>query len=307
LSNRSEFALIDWIRARAGTHPRLPVGIGDDAAVLSFPQAELSLVTVDMLMEGVHFTMPPASPRAVGRKALAVNLSDIAAMAGRPLAAFVSVALPAGRGMELAQEFFLGLAELAREFDVAVAGGDTNAWNGPLVVSVTLVGEATSRGPVRRSGAKPGDWILVTGELGGSLAGKHLVFEPRVREAIRLHEAADLTAMIDVSDGLVADLYHILDESRVGAVLYEKAIPISPAANEAADGRSPIEHALGDGEDFELLFTLPEAAARPLLDRPPVGVRLSHIGEIRETGGCEIVDASGNRRALGRMGWVHAL
>ena len=305
--DRSEFVLIDWIRARAGSHLRLPVGIGDDAAVLAFTSPSKALVTVDMLLEGVHFRMPPATPTEIGRKALAVNLSDIAAMAGRPLAAFISVALSAGRGQELAHELYAGIQDLAREFGVAIAGGDTNAWNGPLVISITIVGEATPRGPVLRSGAQPGDWIFVTGELGGSLAGKHITFVPRVREALKLHEAADLTAMIDVSDGLAADLHHILDESRVGAVLHEKRIPISPDAITINDGRTPLEHALSDGEDFELLFTLPAAAARALLKQPPCEVRLSHIGEIREASGCEIVDASGGRLPLGPLGWSHAL
>jgi thiamine-monophosphate kinase len=304
-SDSAEFALIDWIRRRAGSHARVPVGIGDDAAVLAFPSAAQGLITVDMLMEGIHFTFPTATPRQAGRKALAVNLSDIAAMAGRPLAAFASLALPRSRGADFARELFAGMEALAREFDVAMAGGDTNAWDGPLVVSVTVVGEATSRGPVRRSGAQPGDWIIATGEFGSSLAGKHLAFEPRVREALELHEAAPLSAMIDVSDGLAADLYHILDESRTGAVIYERAIPVSKAAENAGDGRSPLDHALGDGEDFELLFTLAATDAQKLLEQPPCAVRLTHIGEINDSGVCELIDPAGNHRTLERLGWTH--
>ncbi|MEX0702670.1 MAG: thiamine-phosphate kinase [Planctomycetales bacterium] len=302
----SEFQLIEWLRARVGRDPRVPVGIGDDAAVIAPSAGAAGLVAVDMLMEGVHFTLPPATPRDVGRKALAVNLSDIAAMAGVPTLAVVAVALPRARGYEFAQELHRGLHELAREFDVALAGGDTNVWDGGLVVAVTVFGEATARGPVLRGGARPGDWILVTGALGGSLAGKHLSFVPRVREALRLHEAAGLNAMIDLSDGLATDLHRVLDESKVGAVLRAEAIPVSDAARAAADGRTPLEHALEDGEDFELLFTLAEEDARRLLASPPIELPLAHIGEITTGSGCELIDTDGKRRALPRAGWEHA-
>src|SRR5262249_23631477 len=141
-------------------------------------------------------------------------------------------------------------------FQTALAGGDTNSWDGPLVISVTIVGEATGRGPVTRAGARPGDWLLVTGPLGGSILGKHLDFTPRVREAIQLHQAVELHAMIDISDGLAADVHHICEESRCGAILFAEAIPISPEAAKLQDGRPPLEHALSDGEDFELAFAV---------------------------------------------------
>src|SRR5262249_22507067 len=150
----------------------------------------------------------------------------IAAMAGRPVAAVVSVGLPRQGGRELAEELYRGLREVADAFDTALVGGDTNSWDGPLVIAVTLIGEATARGPVRRSGARPGDWLLVTGPLGGSILGKHLAFTPRVREALALHAAADLHAMIDISDGLAADLHHICRESGCGAVLRAESIPL---------------------------------------------------------------------------------
>lgn len=301
----SEFQLIDWIRAQVPRDPRVPVGIGDDAAVVS--ASGPGLVAVDMLMEGVHFTIPPVSPRDVGRKALAVNLSDIAAMAGIPRWAVVAVALPRGRGFEFARELHAGALDLAREFDLSLAGGDTNSWDGPLVIAVTVFGEATARGAVLRSGAQPGDWILVTGALGGSLNCGHFSFIPRVREALALHEAADLHAMIDISDGLAADLYHILDESGVGARLRADAIPIAGEAHRAAGGRTPLDHALGDGEDFELLFTVsPDAGAR-LLARPPIEAPLAHIGEIVEGAGCELILPDGARQPLERSGWEHQL
>src|SRR5436309_6265797 len=170
----SEFAFIDWLRRRTPADPRVLVGPGDDAAVLGWPADRPCLVTTDMLLEGSCFRLAEAGPRRVGRKAMAVNLSDIAAMAGRPVAAVVSVGLPRRGGRALAEGLYLGLRDVADAFDTAVVGGDTNTWDGPLAINVTLLGEATARGPVRRNGARPGGWLLVTGPLGGSVVGRHL-------------------------------------------------------------------------------------------------------------------------------------
>jgi thiamine-monophosphate kinase len=300
-----EFDYIAWIRQQAARHSRVPVGIGDDAAVVAFPPPGNCLVTVDMLMEGVDFLIPPATPLEVGRKSLAVNLSDIAAMAGRPVACVTSVALPRRGGLELGRGLFEGLYRLADEFDVALAGGDTNTWDGPLVISITLLGEPTGTGPVLRSGARAGDWIMATGSFGGSLAGRHLDFTPRVREAQALHQAAALHAMIDVSDGLAADLGHVLEESHMGAILDEQALPISAAAMSADDERSPLEHALGDGEDFELLFTVsPEDGSR-ILAHPPCATPLAHIGEVVRGSGCHLRTRDGKLESLSGLGWKH--
>src|SRR5438094_7479775 len=167
----SEFAYIDWLRRRTSADPRVLLGPGDDTAALRWPADRPCLVTTDMLLEGSCFRLAEAGPRRVGRKAMAVNLSDMAAMAGRPVAAVVSVGLTRRGGRALAEELYLGLREMADAFDTAVVGGDTNSWDGPLVISLTLLGEATDRGPVTRRGARPGDWLLVTGPLGGSLLG----------------------------------------------------------------------------------------------------------------------------------------
>src|SRR5260370_39949215 len=148
-----------------------------------------------MLLEGSCFILAEAGARRVGRKAMAVNLSDLAAMAGKPVAAVVSVGLPREGGKVIAEELYLGLRDIADAFDTAIVGGDTNSWDGPLVISVTLLGEATGRGAVRRSGARSGDWLLVTGPLGGSILGKHLTFSPRGGEAMQLHSLVDLHAM----------------------------------------------------------------------------------------------------------------
>src|SRR4051812_42746829 len=191
-----EFAYIDWLRRRTPAVAGVLVGPGDDTAVLRPPTRPL-LVTTDMLLEGSCFLLAEAGPVRVGRKAIAVNLSDIAAMAGIPTAAVVSVGLPRAGGVELAEQLYAGMREMADRFSVPIVGGDTNSWDGPLAISITMLGEATGRGPVLRSGAKIGDSILGTGPLGGSILGHHLDFTPRVGEAVRLHHAVELHAMID--------------------------------------------------------------------------------------------------------------
>src|SRR4051794_14257091 len=258
-SARGELAFIEWLRRRTPSAARVLIGPGDDTAAVNWP-AGPCLVTTDMLLEGSCFVLEggsvqvpgvePASPRRVGRKSMAVNISDVAAMAGVPVAAVVSVGLPRRGGRALAEELYFGLREMADAFDVAIVGGDTNTWDGPLVINVTVFGEPGPGGIVRRNGARPGDWLLVTGPLGGSILGKHLDFVPRVREAQRLATSAALRAMIDVSDGLATDVAKLCAESGCGAVLWAERVPISDAARDMNDGKSPLEHALGDGEDF---------------------------------------------------------
>jgi thiamine-monophosphate kinase len=328
-----EFEYIAWLRARTPTDARTLVGPGDDCAVLG-PSSRPLLVTTDMLMDGTDFVLAEVGPRRAGRKAMAANISDIAAMAGIPTAAVVSVALPRPNpptpfpkreggareelssppsllgkgvgGLGLAEELYLGLRDVADAFGVALVGGDTNSWAGPLVISVTVLGESTDRGPVCRSGAKPGDWLFVTGPLGGSILGHHLDFTPRVREALALHAAVDLHAMLDISDGLAADVNHICEESRCGAALVAEAVPITDAARELSrtSGKSPLEHALGDGEDFELVFAVSPQDGTKLLSAPPVA-GLVKIGECVEEG--LWLDESGTRKPLAPRGWVHDL
>eukprot|EP00913_Durusdinium_trenchii_P028368 g26596.t1 len=306
-SKGEQFDYIEWIRHRVSPHADLTVPIGDDTAMLRLPSGADCLLAADMLLEGVHFTLPETTPWEVGRKALAVNLSDVAAMAGRPKAALVSVALPRGADASLAHDLHDGLQQLADEFDVAVAGGDTNTWAGPLVINVAIFGETTGARPVLRSGAQAGDWLFVTGELGGSLAGKHLSFQPRVVEALQLHATVELHAMIDISDGFAADLHHVLEESRVGAEVQAASIPISDAARATADDVTPLQHALSDGEDFELLFTVsPEDGARLVADSP-IGVRLTHLGTISANRECVLIEPSGTRALLPAGGWVHQM
>ncbi len=314
MTNREgEFEYIDWIRKRveAGRVANTGIGIGDDAAMLTNVPNRDTLVAVDMLMDGVHFKTSEATPEQIGHKALAVNLSDIAAMGGQPTAAVVAVCFSRQAAADFPHRFFDGMHKLAEEFGVRIIGGDTNTWDGPFVVSVTALGTIHGAGAIKRWMAGPGDWILVTGELGGSIAGHHLNFMPRVREAEDMIKRASVRTMIDVSDGLAADLHHILDATsqlakyKCGANIYADRIPIRQAAREMNDGVSPLDHALGDGEDFELLITVPEKDARRLLESPPDGVALTHIGEITGDGNCQLIFDNGDKRDLPPVGWKH--
>jgi thiamine-monophosphate kinase len=296
----AEFDYIRWLRTQVRSTDRVEVGIGDDCAVLRIPE-ERALVTTDMLMDGVHFRLAEAGPRRVGRKALAVNLSDIAAMAGRPIAAVVSLALPRHGAGKLAEELLLGMRPLADEFATAIVGGDTNTWPGPLVISITVIGEPGPAGPVLRSGAKPGDWLLVTGPLGGSRGAKEFDFTPRIQEARTLRLLCDLHALIDISDGLAGDLGHLCAESGVGAVVFAERIPIAASVV----GENRVTRALTDGEDFELAFAVSPAEGRMLIDRQPVSdVTLVHVGEFTAERGLRIAEGS-TRRPLEPRGYVH--
>jgi thiamine-monophosphate kinase len=186
------------------------------------------------------------------------NLSDCAAMACLPAAAVATAALPRGTPMEFAQELYLGMKEAADEFVFSIVGGDTASWSEKLVVTVTILGRSAGVQPITRKGAKPGDGIFVSGSLGGSLLGRHMTFTPRIFQARQLGKTGFVTSMIDLSDGLSRDLAHICRESGVGAVIDASRVPIHEDAIEMRrDGHSPLEHALHDGEDYELLFTGP--------------------------------------------------
>lgn len=297
----SEFAYIEWLRRQTPALAPGEIGPGDDCAAIRIGPTTC-LITTDMLMDGRHFHLAEVGARRVGRKAMAVNLSDIAAMAGRPRAAVVAVALPRTGARALAEDLYRGLREMADAFDTPLVGGDTNSWDGPLVISVTLVGEASPLGPVTRAGARPGDWLFVTGPLGGSIRGRHLDFTPRIHEALALYQVVNLHAMIDISDGLAADVHHLCEESHCGASLRSTVIPISDAARQMNDDRSPLIHALGDGEDFELAFAVSPVDGCWLVEAQPIsGVHLSHIGEFVPEG-LWLDD-----QPLPPIGWSHTL
>ena len=299
-----EFAFINWIRGQgAFDADRVPVGPGDDCAVVRV-EGELLLMTTDQCADGVHFILDDCGPEAAGYKVMARSLSDIAAMGGRPLGAVATVSAPKGMSESDLQAIYRGLRRAGDAFDCPLVGGDVSAWAHPLLMTTTMWGLPAGAAPVLRSGAAPGEAICVTGTLGGSVAtGKHLSFTPRVRDGRRLAERFPIGAMIDISDGLVADLGHLCRASGVGAELHSEAIPLSPATSDRAD---PLAAALSDGEDYELLFTLPADAADALISSQPLDVAVTRIGTV--TAGVErvLVDPSGRRRTLAETGWRHS-
>jgi thiamine-monophosphate kinase len=308
-----ELEFVADLLRRIPADPRLEVPPGDDAAVLRPPAERRTVVTVDMLMEGVDFILgADVDPRRIGHKALAVNLSDLAAMGARPEAAVVAVALPARHGDTIGRGLLDGILALAGAHDVTLAGGDTNAWDGPLVISITAIGSVPPGRAWRRDGARPGDLLVVSGACGGSLLGRHLDVAPRCREALAVAAAFDVHAAIDVSDGLALDLSRMMAASGTGAVLDPAAIPIHPDAVRmaamAGDGVSPLDHALGDGEDFELVLALPADEARRLAAEAVAltGTPFTVIGEVVTGKGLVARSIDGITHPLEPKGYVHA-
>ncbi|HET6251675.1 MAG TPA: thiamine-phosphate kinase [Tepidisphaeraceae bacterium] len=294
-----EFDLVEWIRAQHPPSAFVPVPQGDDLAVLNWNAKDLLLVGVDQALDGVHFDSTIHSPRQIGRKVMNRNLSDCAAMACLPAAAVATVALHQGSGVEYARELYLGLREAADPLGCVLVGGDTASWPGKLAVTVTILGKSAGIAPITRGGAKPGDGLYVSGPLGGSILGRHMTFTPRVELARQLAATGSITAMIDLSDGLSRDLGHICKQSGVGAIINAANIPIHADAIELSrrDGVSPLDHALSDGEDHELLFT---AAADPKM---PGVMRIGTI--VSEPG--MWIEKPGGRETLAAKGWQHSL
>jgi len=304
-----ETEFVRWLRERVPEHPLLSLGPGDDAAILQWHQRADCVVTTDLVTDQVDFDIRSTPLDKVGRKALAVNLSDLAAMAAEPVAAVISLALPRQDALPIAKHLYEGILPLAEQWSVALAGGDTNCWSGPLAISVTAIGRTTAAGALRRNGAKIGDEIIVTGDLGGSILGKHLDFVPRIEEALRIHEHFAVHAGMDISDGLSLDLFRMMTESGCGAELDLAAIPISAAARKLAgntgSAQTQLEHALSDGEDFELLLAMSPEETRRLLAQPPVTTPLTPIGRCIEERGLYAVGADGRRTELTPRGYTH--
>jgi thiamine-monophosphate kinase len=302
--------LVRWICNRLPANRRLLVGPGDDAAILRLTADANLVATTDMLMDGTDFELHRHEPERIGRKALAVNLSDLAAMAAVPVGALVSVALPRQGGEQLGKQLLDGMLPLAAEFDCPIAGGDTNSWDGPLVISITAFGEVPPQRRWRRSGVRPGDAILVTGQFGGSILSRQFDFQPRVSEALWLAENATVHAAIDVSDGLSLDLSRICEASGCGALLNLSQIPIADAAYDLSKqqtGTSPLDHALGDGEDFELILAVPPDEAIELVARQPLDAPLTQIGYFVAESGLFSLAADGSRQPLTPRGYEHRL
>ena len=307
----NEFDLIQLLTRNLPANDSVIAGAGDDCAVLDLGLADRwVLFKTDAVVEGVHFT-DATPPEKIGHKALARCLSDIAAMAGTPGAALVTLALPGEFDVKRVEAIYAGMNALAQRHGVAIVGGETTTNPERLLISIALLGTVAKDKCPLRSGAKAGDAIFVSGELGGSLTARHLEFEPRLAEARWLADHVSVHAMMDLSDGLAGDLRHILKASRVGAALHSEAIPISRAAKLQARGESsakpPLLAALTDGEDFELLFTVASRDAVPLLDgwkKQFPGARLTCIGKITATPGLTLRDKRGVK-PLTAHGYTH--
>jgi thiamine-monophosphate kinase len=307
----NEFELIGRLAKSLPTNETVVVGAGDDCAVIDLGLPDrLILFKADAVVENIHFTAE-TPPEKIGYKALARCLSDVAAMAGAPNAALITLGLPKKFDAARVEKIYAGLNALARAHNVAIAGGETTTNPEGIFISIALLGTVARDKCVLRSGAKVGDAIFVTGELGGSIEGRHLDFEPRLTEARWLAENFRPHAMIDLSDGLAGDLRHILKASHVGAELLGRAIPISRTAKLAskAEGsaKPPLLAALTDGEDFELLFTVASRESVPLLDAWKAQfptLKLSCIGKIIAGEGITIRDKDGVR-PLTAHGHVH--
>jgi len=283
LAQRGEFGIIAALRQRSAAAPGLITGIGDDCAVIAPQPGEQLLVTSDMLVEGVHFRWDWTDPVRLGRKCASVNLSDLAAMGATPRYLFLALALPGDLDTAILDAFFDGFLSVCGEHGAVLAGGDTCASSAGMTISVTALGSAATGTALLRSGAVAGDALFVSGSLGDSalalqqlLAGKrpesflaqrHFDPTPRVNLGCALAQTGLATAMIDLSDGLLADLGHLLSASSVGARIEIETLPLSAAFRQALEqNQALIDLALSGGEDYELLFTAPAAAAALLAD-----------------------------------------
>jgi thiamine-monophosphate kinase len=306
-----ERKLIEKIRAHAGARvPHLPIGIGDDCAVLRPPRGHELLVTTDFSLENVHFRRDWHPPESAGHRCLARGLSDIAAMGGEPQAAFLSLALPSDLAQRWTDSFLDGFLHLAREFHVPLGGGDIAQSPAGVLADIMVIGSVPIGRALLRSGAKPSHVIYVTGALGASAAaiqqlraGKkirpaqhaaHFFPEPRIAAGRVLRARRLASAAIDLSDGLSTDLSHICEESDAGAVVYAESVPVAKGAT--------LELALHGGEDYELLITAP---ARTRVPPEIAGIRVTRIGEIISGNRIFLADRQGRRRPMPPRGWEH--
>ena len=311
LSSLGEFGFIRRIAAKCSSDPALLLGIGDDAAAFKVTDGKVLLATSDLLAEGVHFDLAWSDPFSLGKKSLSVNLSDIASMGGTPRFALLALAVPKDLPVEFLDSFISGFLQQAEYFGVTLIGGDTSASRGGLFITVTLFGEQYSDKIVSRSGAVAGDIICVSGTVGDASLGldllrrgikegwgvrRHLDPTPRVALGIGLADAGVPSAMIDISDGLLADLGHILEASGVGAVLDLESLPLSEAFTTAmaGSGDTLLNLPLSGGEDYELLFTLdPANLAAARLAAEAAGTEITVIGRLTEEPGIVMNNSAG--------------
>jgi thiamine-monophosphate kinase len=303
--SNGEDQITEWFaRQKKLPTQEFPVGIGDDMAEIRLSDDITILITTDMLLDGVHFDLKTATLKQVGYKAMAASLSDCAAMATIPIAAVVSVALPKGFGEKELKELHSGIVQAGDKYNCELIGGDITCWPGkePFAINVAMLSRRAGNPPIRRSGAKVGDAICVTGSLGGALFGKHLTFEPRVKEALKIAGMVTVNSMMDISDGLSSDLNRICHQSKVGAIVEAGKIPISDDAKKTND---PLGSALNDGEDFELLFTLAEGQCDKLLEKWDMALPITRIGAVTGSGKMQIKTANGRVTDLQPKGYDH--
>lgn len=282
MSNKED-NITAWFAAQGKADTQqFPIGIGDDMAQVQCGGDGTVLITTDMLLDGVHFDLSMCTLEEASYKAMAASLSDCAAMATVPVCAVAAVALPVSFGAEELKRIHAGITAAGSLFDCALIGGDMTKWKEPsgrFAINITMLSRVSGwHEPVRRSGARAGDIIGVTGPLGGSAAGKHLHFMPRVAEALAMTKTARLHAMMDITDGLSTDLNRICTQSGVGALLEMERLPIAEAARKTDD---PIDAVLNDGEDFELLFTAAPEEFAKLQNAPSAAV--TRIGTMTDT------------------------
>ncbi|MGB4707137.1 MAG: thiamine-phosphate kinase [Fuerstiella sp.] len=302
----SEREFIRQLQNRFQNRFPVTVGIGDDGAVIDVERETEQVIVTDLLLDGVHFDLANTSPEMAGRKAVAVNLSDLAAMACRPTAAFVSIAIPhnLSETETFLNRLYDGMEDLARQYEFTIAGGDTNRWNGPFAINVCLTGIPFAKTAMLRSSARPGDSLFVTGPLGGSLpSGRHLSFEPRLNAANWLATNTNIHAMMDISDGLSIDLNRMMEASGTGAIITAANIPIHSDVSLSLPARTRLDHALNDGEDFELLIAAPNF---PEVTPFPEDITIIKIGEVtHDRGQCQIRSSDGKIEVLPEKGWQH--
>ncbi|MHC4132613.1 MAG: thiamine-phosphate kinase [Planctomycetota bacterium] len=301
----SEDAIIEWFARQSKlSETDFPIGIGDDMAQVRLGKDASVLITTDMLIEGVHFQLENATLEQVGYKAIAVSISDCAAMATLPLAAVVSVAMPKDFGQEELKRIHSGITATCMKYNCELVGGDITSWKSkePFVISVAMLSRPAGCKPVKRSGGKAGDCICVSGQLGGSDKGRHLEFEPRHIEAMKITSMVNVHSMIDISDGLSSDLKRICAASGTGAIIEAAKIPVSEPAKKKEE---PLNAALNDGEDFELLFTLSEEDCKILLKHWKMKTPLTCIGNMNDSGKMQIKMSDGEIKDLQAGGYDH--
>jgi len=295
ISNIGEFGLIERIKKLIRTDASVVKGSGDDCAVLRFDKNHYQLFTCDTIVQDTDFTLKD-DPYLIGRKAIAVSTSDIAACAGLPRHCLVALSMAQNTSLEFIDRLVKGMLSVTRKYNINLVGGDISRAR-QLAIDVSMLGIVEKKNLLLRSGSKIGDIIFVTGELGGSIRGKHLKFTPRLKEARFLVKNFKVHAMIDISDGLSQDLGHILKESALGAAIYADLIPLSKQARN-------LNEALSMGEDFELLFTMSPKEAKKLLVKDRI--HFKPIGEIiHRRYGLKLINSKGEAKPIRAQGFRH--